>query len=220
MSTSEAVDYFSILQDKYGSPNLIESEVVDMLNHAQFEYLNRLFPDNQGGVANVEVDSNVVANVQPLIYTITTNMAAVTGLLSTSTINTALVTASGDSAATYFRVLSVGVTADNITYPVKYIKQNNLWSNERNYFKKASLTNPRYTFRGDGLKFYPVDSTVDLTITVVKNPKTLSLSPAVNPEFKDYAVYQIIMIALQLAGVSTRDEEIIRDIQGISLQAK
>jgi hypothetical protein len=72
MTQQKAVDIFAILQDKYSSPNLITSEVIDLLNMAlSGEYMNRLFPDNQGGVVNFEMDQNVVVNIQPLLWTIT-----------------------------------------------------------------------------------------------------------------------------------------------------
>jgi hypothetical protein len=76
VTTQKAVDILNILIDKYGSPSVDEDERVDMLNMAMFEYLNRLVPDNQGGVVNFEFDSNVIHNIKPLIYTITANMDA------------------------------------------------------------------------------------------------------------------------------------------------
>lgn len=220
LTTQNLVDYFAILQDKYGSPNLIDTEIVDMLNHAQMEYLNRLFPDTQGGVANVEMDSNVVANIRPLVYTVSTTMNGTTGLVTDATLNTALQTESGDASTTFFRILSVGLTSDSVTYPVKYVKQNNLWSYNRNYFKQPSVTTPWYTLVGKGLRFYPIDATKTLTITCVKSPKTWSLTGPVNPELENYALYNILAIALQLAGVSLRDEELIADIRNTTLQAK
>ena len=69
-----------------------------------------------------------------------------------------------------------------------------------------------------GLKFYPTDDSIDLSIAVLKKPKVLS--DTVDPELDDYVMYDIIMIALQLGGVSTRDEEIIQDIRSIAVQGK
>ena len=219
MTTQEAVDYFAILQDKYGSPNLIESEIVDFLNHAVNEYLNRVIPDSQGGVVNVEMDSNVLNNIAPIIFTITENTTS--GLLSNAVIDAALVTESGDASATRLSILEVSVTDDGIKYPAKFTKYNNINAYERNYFKKSSVPdNVRYVYNGKGLQFYPTDDTVDIGLTIIKKPKVLSLSPAVNPEFSDYVMYSIIAIALQLAGVSTRDEELIASLRAISLQSK
>jgi hypothetical protein len=218
VTTQKAVDILNILIDKYGSPSVDEDERVDMLNMAMFEYLNRLVPDNQGGVVNFEFDSNVIHNIKPLIYTITANMDA-DGLLEETDIDTALRTESSDATATVLRIMSIGITDDDdITRPVKYVKQNNLWSQARNFFKRPSATNPRYTMMADGLKFYPTNQTDDLTITVLKNPKLLSLSPASNPELADYAFYNVIMIALKLCGIEIRDDQMLQDIRLTALQ--
>ena len=219
MTTQEAVDYFAILQDKYGSPNLIESEIVDFLNHAVNEYINRVLPDSQGGVVNIEMDSSVLNNIAPIIFTISENTTS--GLLTNAVIDAALVTESGDANAERLTILEVSVTDTGVKYPAKYTKYNNINAFERNFFKKSSSPdNVRYVYNGKGLQFYPTDDVVDIGLTVVKKPKTLALSPAVNPEFSDYVMYSVIAIALQLAGVSTRDTELIEDIRAISVQGK
>ena len=219
MSSQQAVDYFAILQDKYGSPNLIESEIVDFLNHAVNEYINRMLPDSQGGVVNVEMDSNVLNNLAPLIYTITENTTS--GLLTNAVIDAALVTESGDAAASRMSVLEVSVTSSGVKYPAKWAKYNNINAYERNYFKKpSSPDNIRYVYNGKGIQFFPTDDVSDIGVTVIKKPKVLSLSPVVNPEFSDYVMYSVIAIALQLAGVSTRDAELVESIRAISLQGK
>lgn len=218
MTTQECVDYFAILQDKYGSPNLIESEIVDFLNHAINEYINRLIPDTQGGVANVEMDSNILNNITPLIFTISTTTTS--GVLTNAVIDAALVTASGDAAAERMITLNVFATSSGVTYPVKFTKHNNIFAYERNFWKKAESPNRiRYTLNGDGLQFYPTDDAIAIGVTCVKTPKILEIG-VTDPELSDYAMYNVIAIALQLAGVSTRDTELIEDIRAISLQAK
>jgi hypothetical protein len=217
-TTQKVVDYFLVLQDKYGSPSVDEDEAVNFLNHALQEYLNRIFPDNQGAVVNFEQDKNVTANIQPLVFDFTLNTTA-GGLLTTAAINAALVTAGAEAGATYFRIGSIGLTSGGITYPVKYMRDNNFWAFNRNYFKKPLLTRPKFELVATGVQVYPV-GTQALTVSVVKKPKTLDLSTPVNPEFGDYQMVDVLMIALQLAGVSTRDEEILNDIRNNTIQAK
>jgi hypothetical protein len=218
LTTQQCVDYFLVLQDKYGSPSVTQSEVVDFLNHGINEYLNRIFPDNEGAVVNFEQDKNVTATIQPLIYTFAATTAG-TGLLTTAALNTLLATDSGIGSAEFFRVGDIGLTFGGITYPVKYVRSNNLWAFSRNYFKKPSLTRPKYELISKGILVYPA-GTQTLTISVIKKPKVLSLTGPVNPELEDYVMYSVIAIALQLAGVSTRDEAIIQDIRNITLQGK
>lgn len=218
MTTQQAIDIYNVLQDKYGSPNQIESEIIGNLNMGMFEWLNRISPDNQGGIINFEFDSNVAQSIAPLVYIITENMDG-DGLLTNAAILSALQTESSDPTASVFRVKAIGITDDDgVIRPVRYIRQNNLFSYFRNKFKRPSATRPRFDFIAKGYKFYPVNEVDDLTITVIKNPKLLSLSPVVNPELDDYAMYNIIAIALKLGGIETRDEELIMDVRNTGLQ--
>lgn len=219
MTTQFAVDLYNVLLDKYGSPSQEDDEIVGNLNMAINEYLNRVVPDNQGGVVNFEFDANVVRNIKPLIWTITENMDS-DGLLAESAIETALQTESSDASAKVFVIMSVGITdSDDVTRPVKYEFQNSLWMHARNVFKRPSVTNPKYTMIADGLKFYPVNETDDITITVIKTPKELALTPSpVNPELSDYVMYNVISIALKLGGVAVRDEELLQDVRLSALQ--
>jgi hypothetical protein len=210
MLLSKVIEIFLILQDKTGSPNVIEDEVIDLVNMAIEEYLDRVFPDNEGGTVNWEYDTNVTANIQPLIWTLTSLSTTSGGILTTTTVNTALQTATSDVNAAYFRVGSIGYTASGETIPVKYIKQNNRWSFEQNYFKKPSVTKPRWTYIADGFQFYPATTLTPLTLNVVKEPKVLtSANLADEMEFSDYACYNILSIALKLAGVATRDTDML-----------
>lgn len=219
LTTQNLVDLYNVLLDKYGSPSQIDSEIVGNLNMATYEYLNRLVPDNQGGVVNFEFDSNTVSNIKPLIFTVTDNMD-VNGLLSEADIESALQTESSDATAKVFRIMSIGITdSDDVTRPVKYGFQNSLWMNARNFFKRPSATNPKYTMIADGLKFYPTNQTDDLVITVIKTPKALALTPSpVNPELSDAVLMNIIMIALQIGAIQVREEDLIADIRNTTIQ--
>jgi hypothetical protein len=217
MTTQTAVDIFAILQDKYGSPDLDPDEVVHLLNMATYEWLNRLVPSNLGGAVNFELDSNTLANIKPLIYSITGTMNG-SGVLTNAVITAALVTAGAEATATWYRIGNVGITVSSKTYPAKFVRHNDYLAFVRNYFKRGKATKPIYTIRQDGLKFDPIDAVSSLSLVVVKHPKLLSLVGPVNPELDDQAMYNIIMIALKFAGVSTRDEELIMDIRNTSLQ--
>lgn len=213
MTTQDLVNYFAVLQDKFGSPNLISSEVVGFLNHATNEWLNRLVPDSQGGVVNFEEDSNVTAQLKPLIYTVSLNTTS-EGILTQSALDAALTTAVGTASST-FRIMAVSSSAA----PVRYIKHNNLATNTRNLYKTPTSSYRLYTQVAAGYQFYP-QAVTPLGVTVIKKPAVLSLTGPVNPELEDYVLYNILTIALQLAGVSTRDEELIGAVRNITVQGK
>lgn len=208
MTTQDAVDLLLVLQDKYGAPDVDEEEAVDFLNMATYEWLNRLFPSSLGGIVNFDFDSNTLSNVKALLYKIESTQNS-SGVVTNGAITTALQTAGAETGATWYRIGSVGVRIGGVTYPAKYTKHNNLRVLERNFFKKGLSTRPRFIIRQDGLKFYPTDSVNPVSMTVIKHPRLLSLTGPVNPQLDDAQMYNIIAIALKLAGVATRDEELI-----------
>lgn len=210
MLVQKAVDIINVLQDKYGSPNLIDAETVDHINMAIGEYLNRVFPDNQGGVVNFEFDSNVTSNLQPLIYSLSSLNMSGTGYLTNTVINAALTAAVG-STATYLKVGGLRVTSG---IPIKYVKQNNIAVYQNNSFKTPTSAHPYFTFEATGIKIYPTDVALSLTLNVIKSPKVLTVSDLGNAfEFSDYVAYNVIAIALKYAGISTRDESLLEDIR-------
>ena len=221
MTTQAAVDVFKVLQDKYGAPEIIDNEIVKYLNMGMYEWLNRLVPDNQGGIVNFEFDSNVAMNIKPFILDLTLTMNS-DDKVTDEDIADEIRSLVNDQNAEVFRVLNVGVevTADDVTttYPAKYVKHNNLYTYQRNYFKRSSSTTPLYTIVNDGYQFYPTEAG-NIKMTVIKMPTPLCLTPTVvNPELTDYNMYSVIMIALKLAGIATRDTEIIEDIRLSALQ--
>lgn len=207
MTTADALDIFKILQDKYASPSLIDSEILKFLNMAQYERVNRILPDDMGGVVNFEFDQNTAFNIKHLIYPIT-SLSATSDVLLNATIDAALVSAAG-AGAELMRVLNVSVSGKL----AKYVSTNNVLAQAVNYFKAPSANYPRYSIQATGLKFYPSPAASSISLVALKKPKAISLTS--NPEWDDYNMNLILMIALQLAGVSTRDEELIADIRNI-----
>jgi hypothetical protein len=214
MTLEKALEIIDILQDKYGSAYLTDGEKIDFVNMGTYEYLNRLLPDGQGGVVNFEQDRNVLSNIQPLLYDLSMSGAT----LTTAAINTALATASGEGSATYFKITGVGVVSGGLIVPATFMKNNNRWSFERNVFKRPSASTPYYKILATGITLIP--STITTTyLSVVKNPKTLTEANLADTlEFGDYAVYNILSIALKFCGVSTRDGELLGGIQQAATQ--
>jgi hypothetical protein len=219
MTLQTAVTIFNILQDKYGSPNVVTSEVIHYFNLAVNEYLNRLFPDTQGGLANVESDANTLAQIQPLVYVITGLAIPVGGVIASSTINAQLVITAG-SGATYFRILAAEIVDDSgEPFPIRFAKHNNIARYRKNDFKSPVPKDPTYLLRQDGIAIEGPPVATAVRLTVVKTPKSYSPTDLnADVEFPDYTTYTLITIALKMAGVATRDEELIQDTRLTGVQ--
>lgn len=220
MTTAEAIDICNIIQDKFGSPNVITSEWLKLLNMGQLEVLNRMFPDTVGGVANFETDENTSMNVRQLVFTVLTTTATMPITFSSLTI--LLQAASGDATCSIFRISSVGMLFEGNIFPVKFVKRNNNNVYENNVFKKSSDTNPYYTIHSNngslpGIFLRNVSPANQLSITCIKTPKILDI--ANSPDWDDYMMNQVILQAVKLAGIGTRDEELIMDIRNSGVQS-
>lgn len=212
MTTAEAILRCKVIIDKYGSPTILDTEWVGHLNQAQYEVLNRLIPDDLGGVMNFEVNSDTLVNVSPLIYPITATPSS--GLVLNSALTTALRTVSGDTGCSLFRVLNMCLPDES---PVRFVKHNNLYSYKANAFKRPSATNTFYTITAQGYQLYP-STGVTVKITAMKTPKTLT-NTGESLEFSDYVAQQVIFQAVKLAGVGIRDQEVIMDVRNTGIQS-
>lgn len=210
MTTAVAIDRCKVLADKYGSPSIDDDEWLGHLNMAQEEVLNKLIPDSLGGVVNVEMDSNTIELVKPLIYLLTITPSS--SVLTNSTLTTALVTASGDSGCSVFRILNVA-QGDVM---IKFVKHNNLFAYKNNVFKAPEADYPVFTITAGGYKLYPT-VTLSVSVTVMKTPKVMT--DVNSPDWDDYVMNQVIFGAVKLAGVGIRDEELIVNLRNTGAQA-
>ena len=206
MTTQEALDWFDILQDKFGSPYFTDDQKLLFLNNGQNEYLNNLFPGNEGGEINIEKDWNVLETIDPLIWELPEVSMNTDGYITQASVETALQTITGDSDTELFKVLSVEFKKGTNRFPCKVLRHNDKAEFQRNYFKKPNLLSPRYLLQNTNYQFRPTDTTAKILFTVVKKPAVLSLSPEVNPEFSVSSHNEIVAYGLQFAGIASRDE--------------
>ncbi len=204
MTTVQMIEWFDILQDKFGSPYFTEDEKLLFLNRGSLEYVKATFPDNEGGILNLESDWNVLQNVAPLVFELSETSMDAVGKLTLATITTSLRTISGDATCDIFKVLAVEFKRGIDRFPCKFLRHNDKAEFERNYFKKPDFDNPRVLFQNANLQFRPIDTLVKVYITALKTPKVLTL--VVNSDLPISTHNEIVAYALQFAGVASRDE--------------
>jgi hypothetical protein len=221
MTSAQAIAKIRLLIDRIGSPYFEDSEILDFLNLAQLEVLNRMVPDSLGGVVNFELDSNTAQNVARLTYTFNSTPPNVTY----SSINTQLQSQSGDSSAQLFRILALYYTINGTSVPVRYVRHNDYIAITRNVFKTPDASNPIYTISTSTgspgslrVTVAPtLNTTNSLTFTVLKTPKIMESGNS--PDWDDYVMNQVILQAVKLIGVPTRDEELIVDARNTGIQS-
>lgn len=213
MTTASAILICKSLADKYGSAEVSNTDWTSYLDMAQFEVLNKLFPDTLGGMLNVETDSNTLEEIRPLIYPLTLIPSA--GLLTNAQLNTALQAASGDSTCSIFRILNMSIASTGAV--VRFIKHNDINTFKLNVFKIPTQIYPGYTLIATGYQISP-SIAINVNVTCIKTPKNLT-NTGETIDYGDYVVNQILFTTVKLAGVQVRDEQIAFDIRNTGIQS-
>jgi hypothetical protein len=225
MTSTEARDKLRILFDERELPELTDSEIYSLLNMAQLEVLNRMIPSSLGGVVNFELDQNTYENIVPLIWEVdiqpssyTTSGNSIT--ITRSAITTALRSQSSDAGCNLLRILNIGIYVSSSPFqfsPVKYTKKNDFNIVINNYFKKPSTSQFLYTYKADTYIIAPKPTTFT-RITCMKTPKIMDTGNS--PDFNDFVMNQVILKALELAGVSaTGNIEYIQAVRNSGIQS-
>lgn len=197
--------YFDILQDKYGSPYFTDSEKELLFNRAIMDFVESHFTPNKAGTINVEISQRVMENLAPLVYRLPAVTMNSSGLITTTQLNTALNTI---IAGTIMRTLGFGwEQTAGYTVPVKLTRHNDWYEFKRNFFKDPKRGGvPRYYMSGNSFYMEPINTSVNIKATVIKYPVTVSISGPIECDLPDFTHNTIIAGALELAGVSSRDE--------------
>jgi len=203
MTSTEMRDLFDLIQDKQQSPYFTDDEKNLFLQRAVIEYVNSLLPDNQGGEVNLERDSIVFENIRPLVFHITTSMNS-DGFVSIGDITSELISVSHPDADMMY-LMSVGYKIGSEKYPVLFTRHNDFLRLNRNLFSKPTPTRPRYTIANDGLLIRPINTDAEVLLTLLKYPKKIEIGVS-DCDLPEKTHTEIVAIALQMAGVATRDE--------------
>jgi hypothetical protein len=207
MTIQEKLQWFDILQDQFGSPYFTDAEKLLFLNRGQWEYVKNLFPGNEGGIINIETNSDVWENVAPLMWKLSDEVVSSTGLITYDALTTNLRSISGDATTDIFKLLKIGYKKGQKIGQVKVMRHNDEYAFVENFFKKPSAKSFRYDLENNSIKISPIDQTARIMVTVLKSPRQMALTPSVvNTDLPSSTHNEIVAYGLQFAGVASRDE--------------
>lgn len=206
MLLSEWHTYFDIVQDKYGSPYFTTVEKEILFNRAILDFVNSHFVPDKKGMTAIGRDQRVSENLQTLTYRVPAIKMDSTGLITNSQIETALQTIV--ATGIFMRLLALGwEQSDDYSPPIKFTRHNDWYQFKQNVFKDPKqYGGPRYY--NDGANYYiqPINTVVNIRPTVVKYPAIVSTTGPIECDLPDFTHNTILADALQLAGISSRDE--------------
>lgn len=177
--------YFDILCDKYGSPYFTDAEKDLLFNRAQLRFVDEV-------IKAAETDDNVLNKIHTLIFKGTSLLMDSNGDITYANINS-------NTGTTMYKMLSVYETG------VGYVSQasHNLSGPAKtNSFKN---TRRRFVQLSNKFNFFPVSTTAPIVFTVVGYP-TEVVKPGTSSNLPDLCHNEIISIAVDLAGIATREE--------------
>lgn len=207
MTITEMVDYYDLLQDKYGSPYFTTSEKERFLNQAQLDIISDHLP-KEGTEQNIERNANSWLAFNTLFFSTVAVMNSL-GVITKTDLESTLTTALGFTV-TIIRPLSFSWTDSNGTRPIIGPTRQNNWAKFiDNIFKIPVESEPRYYESNSSYVINPVNTGASITITGLRYPKAISVSGTQTSELSPLYHNEVVARALELAGVSSRDQALV-----------
>jgi len=221
MTAEELDSRFQIILDKVGSPYLTDTERSSLYNMAQLSVLddyvynrkNKLKKNKDAeppyGYENTNLNVEAVSVLIVELSGVLTSDA--NGKIQKADIDTQINVASGKNTGLYHVANMARQSTDTNYYVSRFVRLNDLYPHLANSFKAPTESNPSYTEYDSYYVSYPL-AAVSVNTTVLRYPEEILVddtTPAnnVDPEFSDKVTNEIILRALQLAGVSIREAE-------------
>lgn len=205
MTIAEMALYFDILQDKFGSPYFTNTEKSLLLNRAQIIFVKEMLPTDKDVDLNIETNADTVAVVSPLIVPLTGISNPFSGSITKVALQANLTALIPD--ALYWRVLAVGYTVDGTNFkPLKPVRHNDWYAFAENEFKSPTDDNPKYRETYIDFQVLPNNTSATIYFTILKYPVVVDIDTNVSSDLPDSIHDKIVSIALELAGIGTRDQ--------------
>ena len=129
------------------------------------------------------------------------------GIITKAQIQTALTALL--AGALFWREVEIKATLGNVVNPVNYTRHNDWAQFLNNAFKVPTNDNPKCYETALDFRFLPINQTTQIVFTVVKFPVVVDITTVVNSDMPDFTHDKILAMALELAGIASRDEALI-----------
>lgn len=211
MTIAQMATLFDLLQDKYGSPYFTNSEKTVFFNRAHVAFVRELlFPeegDENSKQVNIEYSQDTISAVAPLIFTLPAISMNSSGYITKASIQTSL--NAMQNGAIVWRPLSIGLVSGGDKHPVSYVRHNDWWKFQENYFKVPTLDNPKCKETITEYQFLPVNLTAQIYFDILKYPLVVDIDGGISSDLPDFTHDTIVAIALSMAGVCSRDQALL-----------
>lgn len=212
MNIIEMHDWFDLIQDKVDAVYYTTTEKDQFINRSIQLFINDVihqFRDdpNRGLMITSTLEESLNASevLRPLMLLDLPVSSAASGIMTDEAIEAAILAAVGEEG-TFLHILSL---KDNNDLPVKYVRENDFASFQRNDFKQASSSAKQYRIGIDGIYCYPI-GIASYKLSVIKAPNEVNYEGLQSTDLPDTVHDFVLAKALELAGLSSRDEALVR----------
>lgn len=210
MIATQMAQYFEMLQDKSSSSYFTPAEISLFLQRASIEFVKEHLPTDDSRL-NIELSQDTLSNLSPLVFKLPQITMPSGGVVTKQSVQTALTGISAQGIL--WRPLSIGWELAGSKRPVKFARHNDNWAFYPNFFKRPSNEKPIFIETASDYIIEPATANAKLTFTVLKYPALIDVVAPVNSDLPDHTHDKIIAIALELAGVSSRDVALAQLLQ-------
>jgi hypothetical protein len=219
MTIDDMVRWFDLIQDKSESVYFNNENKIDFINNAQDLFVNRvLFAFLQGQKratetpivsSGIENTSSTLEKIRPLVLEDIAISSIANGVITFNSLEGQILSLTGSSE----EILHVLNVSDSGNF-IRFVRHNDYYKHNKNSFKKAEIDYPTFRLNSSGIKINP-EGIKEYNVSLIKTPKKLvyiSLGdPAnINSELPESTHFEIMSIALEFAGLSSRDEALIQ----------
>ena len=213
MTIIELHNRFSIILDKEGAPDLIDSEFTALVNTAQLAVVKDIVEGELKNKKAVEMPAHAFENVShlseriaPLISSITTLTTDADGRIQYADIN-------GLLSTVFYHIANIARLESGVYYPCRFVRHNDRYKHELNSFKKPTITKPIVMKFADYLQILPDTASIGVNMVTIRTPKDINFdedTPGnnIDPELPDNTMQEVLFRALTLAAISIREPQL------------
>lgn len=212
MTITELHNRFSIILDKEGAPDIIDTEFTALINTAQLAIVKDIVEGELKNKKEEEMPPHAFENVShlseriaPLISSLSLSTDA-NGRIQYSDINALLSTV-------FYHIANIARLENGIYYPCRFVRHNDRYKHELNNFKKPTVTSPIVMKFADYLQILPNTASISVNMVTIRIPKDINFdedTPVnnIDPELPDNTMQEVLFRGLALAAVSIREPQL------------
>lgn len=213
MTARGMYEFFDIIIDRFNSPGFDEEDFNRIINSAQNKFVLDVFVNKNPSqfesynqytkfltsLEHSQIESEIL---KPLILDEITVSSSSSGFISDSSILSGIESIVGPGRSYIHPTMAYD---QNRGYYFKFVRHNDLKRFEQNSFKRYTDEKPHILMVRDGFRIYPKRKKT-VVFGLLLSPSKIDVINKVDSELPEFCHDDIVFLAVELAGIATRDQ--------------